>query len=176
MDKQNFENFRLLRNSSRIVSNILYISAAFSLMVAAFTMVGKALFDLYTQLFIESRISKSMLDAISYTIIAIAVFDVGRYLIDEEVQRNKELRTPGEACRTLTRFMVVITIALALEGLVGVFEAGNHDITKVLFPLSLVISAVIAMIGLGVYQRISLLTERELMESDKSDNMTTDID
>ncbi len=88
MDKQVSEDYRLLRNSSRIVSNILYITAAFSLMAAAFTMVGKALFDLYTLLFIESRISKSILDAISYTIIAIAVFDVGRYLIEEEVQRN----------------------------------------------------------------------------------------
>ncbi len=70
--------------------------------------------------------------------------------------------------------MVVITIALALEGLVGVFEAGNRDITKVLFPLSLVISAVIAMVGLGVYQRISLLTERELMQPDKNENTPVD--
>jgi len=144
-------------------------------MVAAFTMVGKALFDLYTLLFVEFRISKSILDAISYTIIAIAVFDVGRYLIEEEVQRNKELRTPGEACRTLTRFMVVITIALALEGLVGVFEAGNRDITKVLFPLALVLSAVVVMVGLGVYQRMSLLTEQEILKSDgKKDQLAGD--
>ncbi len=138
-------------------------------------MVGKALFDLYTLLFVEFRISKSILDAISYTIIAIAVFDVGRYLIEEEVQRNKELRTPGEACRTLTRFMVVITIALALEGLVGVFEAGNRDITKVLFPLALVLSAVVVMVGLGVYQRMSLLTEQEILKSDgKKDQLAGD--
>ncbi len=173
MNKESVRDYKRLRDASRFISNFLYLVASLTLMVAAFTMVGKAIYDLYKLLFVEFRISKSILDAISYTIIAIAVFDVGRYLIEEEVQRDKELRSPSEARRTLTRFMVVITIALALEGLVGVFEAGNRDVTEVLYPLALVISAVVVMVGLGVYQRMSLQTERELLKSAESSNRVT---
>ena len=63
--------------------------------------------------------------------------------------------------------MVVVAIALSLEGLVGVFEMGNKDIRGVLFPLAIVLSAVVVLIGLGVYQRLSAGIETKLQKAEE---------
>ncbi|HIG65284.1 MAG TPA: hypothetical protein EYQ43_06975 [Methyloprofundus sp.] len=58
--------------------------------------------------------------------------------------------------------MVVISIALSLEGLESVFEAGNENVTDVLFPIAIVICAVFVLLGLGIYRRLSVGTEIRL--------------
>jgi hypothetical protein len=45
-------------------------------------------------------------------------------------------------------------IAVALEGLVGIFEAANKDFTLVLWPLALILASVFIMIGLGIFLRL----------------------
>jgi hypothetical protein len=141
---------------------LLYFLASLSLILASLFLIFKALHDLYTFTIVKGEINKDLLDAVSFAIIAIAVLDVGRYLLEEEVQQENVLHSPGEARRTLTRFMVVIAIAVALEGLVGVFEAGNKDIKVVLYPLSLVLVSVTIMVGLGIFIRLIFQTERQV--------------
>ena len=129
--------------------------ASLTLILAAFSLAGKAFYEIYDSVLVKGEISKDILNAITYTVIAIAVCDVGRYLVEEEVEHEKKLRSPEEARKTITRFMVVISIALSLEGLVGVFEAGNRNITGVLYPIAIVICAIMVLIGLGIYQRLT---------------------
>ena len=160
----------LLKRITHICSTALYLLASLSLILAAFCMIFKSLHDLYLLILIDGQVSKDIINTISYTIVAIAVFDVGRYLLEEEVQREKELRLPMEVRHTLTRFMVVISIALSLEGLVGVFEMGNREITNLLYPVAVVLCAVLVMLGLGLYQRLSIGSERLMADSQSSDS------
>jgi hypothetical protein len=86
------------------------------------------------------------------------MWDIGRYILEEEVQQDKELTSLAEVRKTLTRFMVAV--ALSLEGLVGVFDAAVKDPTKLIYPVAVVLCAVVVMLGLGLYQRISVDVER----------------
>ena len=163
MNKTNHKIFMLHRYTLWLTS-FLYFIASLTLILAAFCLSGKAIFEIYNSILLKGEINKDILNAITYTVIAIAVCDVGRYLIEEEVEHEKKLNSPTEARRTLTRFMVVITIALSLEGLIGVFEAGNKDITGVMFPIAIVICALLVLMGLGVYQRLSVRSEEILLK------------
>lgn len=117
----------------------------------------------------EESVGPALLDAVGYTVIAIAVFDVGKYLFEEEVIHGREMRQAREARRSLTKFLSTIAIAVFLEALVAVFQAGKTDITTMIYPTVLLISGVGLVVGLGLYQRLSAKTERELKESGDPD-------
>ena len=84
-----------------------------------------------------------------------AVFDVAKYLMEEEVLRDRELRSAAEARETLTKFMVIIVIALTLEALVFVLGAASKDLSLLVFPALLFGIAAVMVVALGVYLRLS---------------------
>jgi len=96
-----------------------------------------------------------MLQSVGTVIISIAIFDISKYMIEEEVFRNKELRDSKEARRTLTKVMTIIAIAISVEGLVYIFKAGTMDLKLLIYPSILIATAVFVMIGLGLYHRLS---------------------
>ena len=55
-----------------------------------------------------------MLDAVSLVIIALAVFDVAKFLVEEEISRDKEMRSAQEARQTLAEFITIVIIVSAL--------------------------------------------------------------
>ena len=107
----------------------------------------------------DAGTGRVLLDGVGYTIIAIAVFDVGKYLIEEEAIRGREMRQAGEARQSMTKFITTIAIAIFLEALVTVFDAGKQDIATMLYPTLLLLAGVALVVGLGVYQRLSARVE-----------------
>jgi len=101
-----------------------------------------------------------LLAAIGYVVIAMAVFDVAKYFIEEEVIRARELRHAAEARRSLTKFVSTISIAVFIEGLVMVFQASRNDLPQMVYPTALLFVAIVIVVGLGVYQRLSADVER----------------
>lgn len=111
----------------------------------------------------EVDVGSVLLEAVGYTIIAIAVFDVGKYLLEEEAIRAREMRQAGEARRSMTKFISTIIIAVFLEALVAVFEASkSDDVSTMVFPTFLLLAGVGLLMGLGVYQRLSAKVEHEI--------------
>ena len=100
-----------------------------------------------------------MLQAVGAVIIAVAILDVAKYMIEEEVFRSKELRSPKEARETLTKIMVIVSIAISIEALIYIFKAGTEDIKLLVYPALLIVSAVLLIVGLGVFQKLSITAE-----------------
>ncbi|HLQ26700.1 MAG TPA: hypothetical protein VK138_12600 [Acidiferrobacterales bacterium] len=67
-----------------------------------------------------------------------AGFDVSKYLMEEEVRQNRELRSAREARQTPTKFVVIIVIAIGLEALVFIFRAGSKNFADLLYPTLLI--------------------------------------
>lgn len=108
----------------------------------------------------DAATGTALLESVGYTIIAIAVFDVGKYLIEEEAIRAREMRRAGEARQSMTKFLTTIAIAIFLEALVTVFDAGKNDVQMMLPPTLLLLAGVALIVGLGVYQRLSATVEQ----------------
>jgi archaellum biogenesis protein FlaJ (TadC family) len=103
-----------------------------------------------------------LLSAIGYVVIAMAVFDVAKYFIEEEVIRSRELREAAEARKSLTKFVSTIAIAVFIEGLVIVFQASKDDLPTMVYPTALLLTATLIVVGLGVFQRLSAEVEDKI--------------
>lgn len=112
-------------------------------------------------------IAEALLDAVGYMVIAIAVFDVAKYLLEEEVVRVRDVRSAAEARRSLTKFLSTIAIAVFLEALVGVFEASKVDVRLMFYPTLLLVAGVFLILGLGVYIRLSAEAEAHVGPKDE---------
>ena len=115
----------------QIGSAAVFTVATVALMLLAVAFIGFALIEVARQAVSGESVIPAMLNAVGLIIIALAVFDVAKFLFEEEIQRDKELRSPREARQTLTKFLTIVIIAVSLEALVFVFEAGKENITNV---------------------------------------------
>jgi hypothetical protein len=110
-----------------------------------------------------------LLESIGYVVIAMAVFDVAKYFVEEEVIRGREMRLPSEARRSLTKFVSTIAIAVFIEGLVMVFRQGGQDIALILYPAVILFTGILIILGLGIYQRLSADVEQQVEAQDRVD-------
>ena len=114
------------------------------------------------------QVSDALLAAIGYVVISLAVFDVAKYFIEEEVIRSREMRITSEARRSLTKFISTISIAVFIEGLVTVFRVSKESVADMLYPTALLLTAIIIVVGLGVFQRLSADVEQKVDAKDKA--------
>ncbi len=132
-------------------SKVLYVIAAFVLQLLSLAMVGMAIWGVTAEVWGGKPFLGQLLDSVGLIIIAFAVFDVAKFLLEEQVIRDRELRRIAEARRSLTLFFTIIIIAVSLEALVIVFQ--HKDEPYMLFyPTALLGVAVFAVIGLGIFQ------------------------
>jgi hypothetical protein len=109
-----------------------------------------------------------LLESIGYVVIAMAVFDVAKYFVEEEVIRGREMRLASEARRSLTKFVSTIAIAVFIEGLVLVFRQSGQDIAMILYPAAILLMGIVIILGLGLYQRLSADVEGQVDAKDRA--------
>src|SRR4051794_29139645 len=157
-----------MTNVMEFVSRGVFGIASFVLMLIALAL------SFYSASLIVAALAASwddagsaILSAIGYVVIAMAVFDVAKYFVEEEVIRGREMRAASEARRSMTKFVSTIAIAVFIEGLVIVFQASKDDLPKMLYPTALLLTAVLIVIGLGIYQRLSAEVEKIVEPEEK---------
>ena len=144
------------------ISRFIFGVAATILALFALVLAGNAVVDFVLAAWSRQNVGVSALSGIGYIVVAIAVFDVAKYLIEEEVVRGREMRAASEARRSLTRFISTIAIAVFLEALVTIFRVSQEDVTNLFYPTFLMIAGILLVLGLGVYQRLSVTVERQV--------------
>jgi hypothetical protein len=142
------------------VSRAIFGIAAFVLAFFALVLAGSAVSDFIVAAWTRQHIGLSALSGIGYVVVSIAVYDVAKYLVEEEVVRGRELRVASEARRSLTRFISTIAIAVFLEALVTIFRVSQESVDELLYPTALLVAAILLVLGLGVYQRLSVTVEK----------------
>ena len=152
-----------------LLSRIAFASASLVLMAMSFALVIYGVVEIVTAGSSSWKdAGGAMLSAIGYVVIAMAVFDVAKYFIEEEVIRSREMRAASEARRSLTKFVSTIAIAVFIEGLVIVFQASKESLPDMVYPTALLLTAILIVIGLGIYQRLSADVEQKVGEQDKA--------
>jgi hypothetical protein len=68
----------------------------------------------------------AVLESIALLTVAVAALELGQTIIEEEVQREAQMSAPTRVRRFLSRFMIVLVVALAIEALVAVFEFSHE--------------------------------------------------
>ena len=150
------------------LSRFAFATASLVLMGLSFALVIYGVVEVISSIGVSWRdAGSSILAAIGYVVIAMAVFDVAKYFIEEEVIRGRELREAAEARRSLTKFVSTIVIAVFIEGLVTTFQASKDDVPTMLYPTALLLTAILIVVGLGVFQRLSADVEKKVENGSK---------
>lgn len=153
-----------------LVTRAVFGAASLLLLLLALALVVVGLNDAAGAIFSpDESAGDAILDVLGYVIVAIAVFDVAKYLFEDECRRGAEKRSAAEARRSLTKFLSTIIIALFLEGLVLVFKTAREDVTQMLYPTALIGASLLTLVGLGVYQRLSATTEEKVGDDDEAE-------
>lgn len=142
-------------------SNIGYVCGCVILFLIALAIMVSAVISIFKDVFGGGFTVYQLLDEVGLLVFSIAVIDVASYLMTEEVLREQHERNPVQARKALLKFVVIIATALSLEGLVLTIEMAKTDVTKILYPMSLLITAILFIVGIGVYQKLSKGDDKE---------------
>jgi hypothetical protein len=119
----------------------------------------------------------AVLECIGLLTIAIAALELGQTVLEEEVQRSSSISAPTRVRRFLSRFVVVVVVALSIECLVAVFEF-IHDSPQLLpHAASVGIAAATLLAAWGVFVRLNVAAERmepEAMKTAKEEDGKVD--
>lgn len=149
-----------MRKVFGIIFSGAHLFAALSLIALALLIMGWASYDVVFNISNAPELIPLVLHYVSAIIIAAAIIDVAQYMMEEEVLMSKELRDPEEARKTITKIIVIITIAVSIEGLVFIFKAGTQDLSLLVYPSLLITASAILIVALGLYQKLSTTVEK----------------
>ena len=115
----------------------------------------------------------SILEAIGLLTIAVVALELGQTILEEEVQRKVHVSAPTRVRRFLSRFMVVVVVALSIECLVTVFELAHEDPSRLPQAASVGITAGVLLVAWGIFIRMNKSAEElepEAMAETKSED------
>lgn len=113
-----------------------------------------------------------VVEALGILASGVVALQISQTVIEEEVVRDAHISGPTRVRRFLSRFMVVLVVALAIEGLVATFKAQEQP-EKLLYSAALVIAVGMLMVGWGVFVHLNRSAEElepEAMEEAKSED------
>lgn len=115
----------------------------------------------------------SVLEVIGLLTIAVVALELGQTILEEEVQRKVQVSAPTRVRRFLSRFMVVVVVALSIECLVTVFELAHDDPSRLPHAAAVGIAAGVLLIAWGIFIRMNKSAEElepEAMAETKSED------
>jgi hypothetical protein len=143
------------------VANVGYFIGCTILFLLSLWIIAFACWSIIKDIIAVKFTVYNLLDEVGLIVFSIAVIDVAKYLMIEEVIRKDSDRSPHEERRTFSKFATIIATALFLEGLVLTIEVAKTDVQQIFYPVSVLITATLIVIGLGVYQRLNASAEKD---------------
>ena len=149
-----------------VASKLFFAAAAAALMGLAVALLVTSAERWLTAALGDRELLHQTLECIGLVTIAIAVFEVGKFMVEEELIRERQLRSVLEARRSLTKFLTIVVITVSLEGLVLVFETKLEKVSDLIYPTALLLVAALVVVALGAFQRLSSTSDGNRIGAD----------
>ncbi|MCX2683213.1 PDC sensor domain-containing protein [Campylobacter sp. MIT 21-1685] len=128
-------------------SRFVYCCFALVLFTITCFLFQKGLFGLFG----SSNIGiQEMFESTIAITLALAIFDLAKTIIEEEVLGKIKKETNGIQ-KTMVRFLGSIIIALAIEALMLVFKLAISDLSQMIYVIYLIIGVTLLLAGLSMY-------------------------
>lgn len=90
---------------------------------------------------------------------AVVALQIAETIVEEEVIRAADVSAPTRVRRFVSRFLVVVVVALAIEGLVATFKALHQDPTQLGYAAALVASTALLLASWGLFVHLNRSAE-----------------
>ncbi|MCK4974957.1 MAG: PDC sensor domain-containing protein [Sulfurimonas sp.] len=154
------------QNSSDIFFSRLfkysYGAFSFALIAVALLLFFKSMQSFFVYEITPSHFEiKNVFEATILLTLALAIFDLAKTLIEEEIMgRNKEHNISGPH-KTMVRFLGSIIIALSIEALMLVFKFAITDPNQLVYAMYIVAGVALLLVSLAVYIKFTKVTSVE---------------
>lgn len=133
---------------------VLFACAALMLVVVAAHMGWAALTSE-----LDQAAAQEIIEAVGLLAAAVVALQIAQTIAEEEVIRAAHISAPTRVRRFLSRFFVVVVVALAIEGLVATFKALHEDPAQLPYAASILFSVGVILAGWGVFIRLNRSAE-----------------
>ncbi|AEG92593.1 hypothetical protein [Ramlibacter tataouinensis] len=126
---------------------------------------------------LDEGAAQGVIEAIGVLAAAVVALQIAQTITEEEIIRGVDISAPTRARRFLSRFMVVVVVALAIEGLVAAFTAIHEDLAELVYAAALLLSTGALLAAWGVFihfNREAEELEPEAMRKTKQEDRKLD--
>ncbi len=114
----------------------IIVAGLFSVSILLLYLAGKECWSVIQAVLTENENKLLPFGVVIYLTLALAIFDLGKTTLEEEVLLYKDILRHSSTRRTITRFIAAIIIAVSIEALLMIFksalqESGEHIIQAV---------------------------------------------
>lgn len=147
---------------------ILFACGALMLIVIAARMGGLAFFSGLDQV-----AAQTIIEAVGLLAAAVVGLQIAETIFEEEVIRNADISAPTRVRRFLSRFFVVVIVALAIEGLVATFKALHEAPEQLIYAASVIVATAVLLASWGLFVHLNRSAEElepEAMQDAKNED------
>lgn len=150
-----FLNGDSLRRVVHPFFQIIYGVIGVMLVVVAALLLFSAGNSLYEMIHAHTNTATQAFQSVILVTLGLAIFDLGKTILEEEVLLHKDIHHSGSTRRTISRFMSAIVIAVSIESLLLMFKSLLGDATHLQNAVWMLFAAVALLVGLGVYLQLT---------------------
>jgi hypothetical protein len=103
--------------------------------------------------------AQSIIEMVGLLAAAVVALQISETITEEEVIRNADISAPTRVRRFLSRFFVVVIVALAIEGLVATFKAIHEDLVHLGYAAGLLLATAALLAAWGVFIKLNRAAE-----------------
>jgi low affinity Fe/Cu permease len=107
---------------------------------------------------LSAHAAEAIIEAMGLLAAGVVALQISQTIAEEEVIRDAHISAPTRVRRFLSRFMVVIVVAVAVEALVATFKA-REDPMLLLYAAATFASVGVILAGWGIFVRLNTYAE-----------------
>ncbi len=157
--------------AGHFVISVLFLLAGAALIALAAVQLWHGI-QLFESAPLLSRLN-AVLESIAVLTVAVAALELGQTILEEEVHRQAQMSAPTRVRRFLSRFMVVLVVALSIETVVLVFRLSQDAPEMLPYAASVGAAAALLLAAWGVFIRLNRSAEElepEAMQAAKRED------
>ena len=108
---------------------------------------------------LDTAAAQTIIEAVGLLAAAVVALQIAETIFEEEVVRSADISAPTRVRRFLSRFFVVIVVALAIEGLVATFRALHEDPAQLPYAASLLVAVAALLAAWGLFVHLNRSAE-----------------
>ncbi|MDP9130096.1 MAG: hypothetical protein M3N35_06885 [Candidatus Binatota bacterium] len=108
---------------------------------------------------LDRAAAQEIIEAVGLLAAAVVALQIAQTIVEEEVVRDAHISGPTRVRRFLSRFLVVVVVAIAIEGLVATFRAAHEDSAQLIYAASILVAAGVLLAAWGIFIRLNRYAE-----------------
>ncbi len=163
--------------AGHFIISLLFVGAAAALIVLAAAELWHGV-QPFQEAALTARLN-AVLQSIAVLTVALAALELGQTILEEEVQRDAQMSAPTRVRRFLSRFMIVLVVALTIETLVLTFRVAQDAPEQLPYVASVGLAAAALLLAWGLFIRFNRSAEElepEAMQEAKREDRKVEKD